>query len=317
MTQSPGPAQTLPPQPTLTDGEVTLRPWTLGDVDEARLQHDEEIARWFGFQNVIPTADQQRAAVERWAETYRNGRQTVSFLVESGGEIAGTVEVRQKGDQVGELSWAVFPDHRRRHVATRAVRLLIDYCFADLGLVRVDARVEPTNIASLRTAGRAGLRREGMMRQAETTGGVRRDYVLLARLVDDPSPHQREGFTAVLNAGLPTKRVIAQGLVRSTTGKVLLCELTYKREWDLPGGVVDRHESPAQGLRREIVEELGVELPNHGLLLVNWLPPWRGWDDACQFVFDLGVHDEVAMADMVLQPREIAAIHWCSLAEAL
>jgi RimJ/RimL family protein N-acetyltransferase/8-oxo-dGTP pyrophosphatase MutT (NUDIX family) len=317
VSEPAGSEEPLPPQPTLTDGEVILRPWTLDDVDEARLQHDQEMTRWFGFENVIPSVDQQRAAIERWAASYLDNRQRVSFLVEVGGKVAGMVEVRQKGDGVGELSWAVFPDHRRQHIATRAVRLLVDYCFAELGLFRVDARVEPGNIASLRTAGRAGLRREGVMRQSETTGGVRRDYVLLARLVDDPPPHQREGFTGVLNAGLPTKRVIAQGLIRSTTGKVLLCQLTYKREWDLPGGVVDRHESPAHGLSREIVEELGVELPNHGLILVNWLPPWRGWDDACQFVFDLGVHDEASLAGMVLEPREIAALHWCTLAEAL
>jgi 8-oxo-dGTP pyrophosphatase MutT (NUDIX family) len=240
----------------------------------------------------------------------------VSFVVERAGMVAGTVEVRQKGDGVGELSWAVFPDHRRLRVATTAVRRLIDYCFADLGLARVEARVEPTNVASLRVAGRAGLRREGVMRQGETTGGVRRDYVLVARLSDDPPPQDRVGFIGVLNAGLPTKRVISQGLVRSRTGKVLLCELTYKREWDLPGGVIDHGESPAQGLAREIREELGVDLPSRGLRMVNWLPPWRGWDDACLFVFDLGIHDEALVEEMVFQAREIAGVHWCTLEEA-
>ena len=45
------------------------------------------------------------------------------------------------------------------------------------------------------------------------------------------------------------------------------------------------------------------------LVTVNWLPPWRGWDDACAFVFDLGtVSDDAAMA---LQPSEIVAVHWC------
>ena len=228
-----------PPQPTLRQGDVTLRPWTLDDVDPARLQHDEAIARWFRLLNVTLSADTRLAAVRRWAASYADNRERVSFVVERIGAVAGTVEVRQLGDQVGELSWAVFPEHRRLRVATTAVRMLLDYCFSDLALARAQARVEPTNVASLRTAGRAGLRREGLMRRAETTGGRRRDYVLLARLADDPPPSEREGFIAVLNAGLPTKRVIAQGLIRSDRGRVLLCELTYKREWDLPGGVVD------------------------------------------------------------------------------
>lgn len=52
-------------------------------------------------------------------------------------------------------------------------------------------------------------------------------------------------FIARLNERLPTKRVIAQGTLCNERGEVLLCELTYKREWDLPGGVVDKFESPA------------------------------------------------------------------------
>ncbi len=295
---------------------MTLRPWAFDDVEVARLQHDEAMARWFGFPRVIPSAEEQAAAVTRWRDSYADNRQTVNFLVESGGQVAGTVEVRQRGDCVGELSWAVYPEHRHRRIATTAMRMLIDYCFRELGLVRVEARVEPANIASLRAAGRAGLRREGIMRQAATAGGARRDYVLLARLVDDPPPGEREGFVAVLNTALPTKRVIAQGLIRSNTGKVLLCELTYKREWDLPGGVVDPHESPGHALAREIREELGLTLPNLGLRLVNWLPPWRGWDDACLFVFELGIHDEGLANDVVLEPREILAVHWCSVGEA-
>ncbi len=316
MSESGQQLEPPPPQPTLHDHDVTLRAWRPDDVDAARLQHDEVIARWFGFPGVVPTAEEQLAAIERWADGYVRGRETVSFLVERAGVVAGTVEVRQKGDGVGELSWAVFPDHRQQRVATRAVRLLVDYCFTDLGLARVQAAVEPTNIASLRTAGRAGLRREGLMRQSATIRGERRDYVLLARLAGDPAPHVREGFTGVLNSALPTKRVITQGLVRSHSGKVLLCELSYKPEWDLPGGVVDPHESPILALEREIREELGVVLPASGLRLVNWMPPWRGWDDACLFVFDLGVHDERLVADLVLEDREIKAVHWCTLAEA-
>jgi RimJ/RimL family protein N-acetyltransferase/ADP-ribose pyrophosphatase YjhB (NUDIX family) len=306
----------VPPQPTLRESDVTLRPWRAADVEEARLQHDEQIARWFGFSSIIPTAGQQAAAIERWTAAYRDGRETVGFVVEHAGRLAGTVEVRQKGDAVGELSWAVFPEHRRERVATRAVRMLIDYCFADLGLVRVEARVEPENLPSLRTASRAGLRREGLLRQAQTTGGIRRDDVLLSRLADDPAPQDREGFIGVLNAGLPLKRVIAQGVIRNLDGGILLCELTYKREWDLPGGVVDRFESPAQGLLREVHEELGLDLAVRSLLLVNWLPPWRGWDDACQFVFDLGAHEETLVDRMLLEGREIAAVRWCTAAEA-
>ena len=113
-----------------------------------------------------------------------------------------------------------------------------------------------------------------------------------------------------LNARLPKKRLIAQGVLRSPDGRLLLCELTYKRDWDLPGGVVDPGESPATCVVREIEEELGLAVTVHGLLAVNWLPPYRGWDDALLCLFDLGTVDAGVIETATLLRREISAAHW-------
>ena len=253
------------------------------------------------------------------------GTHVVSFLVEHAGQRVGTAEIRQAGGGNGDLSWAVRPEHRGQGVTARAVRLLIRYAFDELGLHRVAAYPEPHDHASLRTAGRAGLRREGLVRSAaqDETGSEgggastseRRDRVQLARLATDPEPTSRDGFIGVLNAGLPTKRAIAQGLIRNHAGEILLCELSYKNEWDLPGGVVDPHESPAHAVVREIREELDLEVVPQSLVAVNWLPAWRGWDDAVLFVFDLGVDDGV-IDRASLEPHEIRSLHWCTLDDA-
>ncbi|AKU18383.1 NUDIX hydrolase [Luteipulveratus mongoliensis] len=305
------PAASVPPQPTLTDGDVVLRPWSQADVDVARLQHDDEIARWFGFTDVVPTAQRQAQAIRDWHAAYADGRRVVSFLVEVRGEVAGTVELRQIADRdrTGHLSWAMFPRYRGQGHGSHAVRLLVDYAFGELDLARVEAYVDPDNRSSLRTASRAGLRKEGLVRGYGETHGVRGPMVLMGRLVDDPEPFSREAFTATLNAGLPTKRAIAQALVRNDDGQVLLCELVYKRFWDLPGGVVDPGESPAHAVLREIREELGVEGRIRSLAVVSWLPPWNGWDDAMLFLYDVEVTAD-DLARVVLEPREIRGIHW-------
>ncbi len=120
-----------------------------------------------------------------------------------------------------------------------------------------------------------------------------------------------------LNERLPRKRAIGQGLIRDAQGRVLLCQMTYKEAWDLPGGVVEPAESPRVGCLREVAEELGVELQSRGLVAINWMSPWRGWDDACTYLFDLGVHDVELPRRLHLQPTEIAAVHWCHLDEPL
>ncbi len=130
------------------------------------------------------------------------------------------------------------------------------------------------------------------------------------------SEQDRRRRIGILNARLPKKRNIAQGLLRHPAGDLLLCELTYKSEWDLPGGVVDPGESPATCVEREVQEELGITVTAGRLLAVNWLPPWRGWDDAHLFLFDLGVHEAGELDPDLFLRREIADVHWCSVEAA-
>ena len=219
----------------------------------------------------------------------------------------GTIALRPEGRGTVSVRWNTGTGDGSLGLAVRALRLVLAHAFDDLGASRVEARVPVERTEDVRAASISGLRREGIVRGA----GDDPDRALLSRLVDDPPASSRDGFIALLNAGLPTKRVIAQGLLRDEQGRVLLCRLTYKREWDLPGGVVEVGEAPAEGLVRELEEELGVTLEVKGLVTVNWLPAWRGWDDACIFLFDLGTVDSSLVEQMTYQPTEIVAVEWC------
>ena len=233
------------------------------------------------------------------------------FDVLLGEEPVGQVGVRRTAGDVGLLDWQL-DDDVSPGAAGRAARLLLAHGFGLSGLHRIEAHVDPSDVPTLRLLSRAGLRREGVLRGHGGIGPRRSDRVLMARLVDDPAADTRDGFIAMLNAGLPRKRVISQAVVRDPSGRALLCELTYKSEWDLPGGVVEPLESPATGLSRELSEELGIDLAVGELLTVNWLPAWRGWDDACLLVFDGGTLPVDAIDTMTLQPAEIRAVHWCT-----
>jgi 8-oxo-dGTP pyrophosphatase MutT (NUDIX family) len=207
---------------------------------------------------------------------------------------------------VARLSWSA-------DQPVEAVRAEVEAALA--GHARVEAWVDPEDIAAQRVATWSGLRREGVMRGVTVDGGTV-DRIVYARLADDLPAHEPEGFRALLNSFLPRKRAISQLLVRDHDGRVLLCRLTYKQDWDLPGGVVEVGESPQLAVSREVEEELALQLPAGPLLLTDWMPPWSGWDDALCLVFDGGAHDAGILDDIVRQEREIRDAAFCTVAEA-
>ena len=71
-------------------------------------------------------------------------------------------------------------------------------------------------------------------------------------------------------------------------------------------------ESPATCVEREVREELGLTLTAGALLAVNWLPAYRGWDDAVLFLYDLGTLRDDLDPSLFLR-REIKDAHWVAM----
>lgn len=207
-------------------------------------------------------------------------------------------------DGVARLHWGPELTARGWQAAVDVVRLEVAEALTKNE--RVEVAVSVDDIEGQRIATWAGLRREGVQRRA---GG---DRIVYARLVDDLPVHEPGGFRAILNSFLPRKRAISQMLIRDSEGRVLLCELTYKQDWDLPGGVVEVGESPQLAVSREVEEELALDLKAGELVLTDWLPAWGGWDDAVCLVFDGGVHAASLLDDVVKDSREIRGAHWCA-----
>jgi 8-oxo-dGTP pyrophosphatase MutT (NUDIX family) len=119
-----------------------------------------------------------------------------------------------------------------------------------------------------------------------------------------------------MNAALPRTRVIAHALFRDISDRVLLLEVSYKSDWELPGGIVEPHEPPRVGAEREVLEEIGLVRVLGQPLVVDWLPPYLGWDDAVEFIFDGGVLMPDEIATIRLNDGEISSAHWLTAPEA-
>ena len=209
-------------------------------------------------------------------------------------------------DGVARITWALHVQEQDFREAVDLVSTAVASALLDHG--RVEVLVDPDDLVAQRVATWSGLHREGLLRGYH--GGT--DRILYARLSTDAPVSEPVGFRSLLNSFLPRKRAIGQVLVRDPAGRVLLCQLTYKKDWDLPGGVVEVGESPQLASVREAEEELGLEIPPGDLLLTDWLPPWGGWDDAICLVFDGGVLPADTLDRIVREEREIRSVAWCT-----
>jgi 8-oxo-dGTP diphosphatase len=90
-------------------------------------------------------------------------------------------------------------------------------------------------------------------------------------------------------AQLPTMFGAAAALFTDAAGRVLLVKPNYRDHWSLPGGILEHGEPPHEGCRREVGEEIGLDITPGRLLVLGW----TGLDGkrprpVMHFVFDGG-----------------------------
>lgn len=106
-------------------------------------------------------------------------------------------------------------------------------------------------------------------------------------------------------------KVVSSGAVilRDETERFVIEKPTYRDHWLLPGGGVDPGEDPRECARREVLEELGLDVEVGRLLAVDWVPSRAavGAPMGVHFIFDAGVIPaETLERDVVPQASEVA-----------
>ena len=139
-------------------------------------------ARWL---NAVSSGEP--AVVIREIEAERAaGRMLVFAIADPGdGRYLGAIVLFVKQDETGELAYVVAPEARGRGLARRSVQLLGNWAVAELGLHRLQLRIDPENEASEKVARAAGYQAEGVLRSSIKIRGERRDVTMWSRLPGD------------------------------------------------------------------------------------------------------------------------------------
>ncbi len=104
------------------------------------------------------------------------------------------------------------------------------------------------------------------------------------------------GDLATYRNSRPAKRMAAGALLCDPRGRVLVVEPTYKDGWEVPGGSVEANESPRAACRREVAEELGLDIPIGRLLVIEWQGPEPDRTESLRLIYDGGVVDDHVIA---------------------
>jgi RimJ/RimL family protein N-acetyltransferase len=182
----------LPAYQPLTDGVVTLRPWSVADADTVvRALNDPLIERFFPFASPFTAPDAREFTELTAPRDWADGRSAnVAVTDATTGEVVGAVWLKLpvRHWRVGEVSYWTAPWARGRGVAGRAAALHAQWGLDALGLNRVELLADVENLASQRVAEKAGFHREGVMRRARPDRtGAARDMVLFAIVRQQPA----------------------------------------------------------------------------------------------------------------------------------
>jgi len=104
------------------------------------------------------------------------------------GAVVGAINLSQifrGGFQNAYLGYYVGERYARRGYTTEALRLMLRYAFLDLKLHRVEANIQPENLASIALVRRAGFVLEGYSRRYLKICGRWRDHERWALIAED------------------------------------------------------------------------------------------------------------------------------------
>jgi [ribosomal protein S5]-alanine N-acetyltransferase len=172
---------------TLSDGEVTVRPLSTRDAAAWRSARQRNAAWLIPWDATVPPGGDGRPTSFKQLvrRLHRQARQGVTypFAIDVAGRFAGQVTVNNvvRGSALfASVGYWIDREYAGRGVMPRAVALVVDHCFWNAGLHRVEIAIRPENSNSLRVVEKLGIREVGYAPRYLHIDGDWRDHRIYA-----------------------------------------------------------------------------------------------------------------------------------------
>lgn len=139
--------------------------------------------------------EQADETITRLLAGYHDGSGlTFGVILRQSGELIGNVNLHRFFDMNRrcEIGYALASAHQGRGYATEALTALIGHAFAALEQNRIEADIDPRNLASARVLERLGFCKEGHMRERWIVDGKKQDSAFYGLLLSDWKHHNHQ-----------------------------------------------------------------------------------------------------------------------------
>jgi len=169
----------------MADTDVSIRLYRVGDevaLLEAARESVREVRPFMPWCHPQIQRDELRGWIEAQVAAAQVGTAYEFAIIGTGGSYLGGCGLNQidAENRRANLGYWVRTSATRRGVATMAVRQLAHWAFRHTSLIRLEIVASTQNIASVRTALRAGAEREGVLKNRLWLHGVSHDAVVLS-----------------------------------------------------------------------------------------------------------------------------------------
>lgn len=152
----------------ITTKRLDLRKFRSRDAENLfRWSSDENILKYFCNRELTSIEDAE-CVIASWRVQYENTDCLLWCIQEAStkqaiGKISANIDDKCS---CADIEYLVAPDARGKGYAVEALRGVIKYLHEEVGVHRVQAYIHYDNIASMKTAEKAGMQWEGLLRDA-------------------------------------------------------------------------------------------------------------------------------------------------------
>lgn len=174
---------------------LTLRPLREGDeLRLFRIYGDPAFMRYWSSPPWTELAQAQRLIAADRRELAAGEHLRLAIVRRADALLIGTCSLFKldASNRRAEIGYGIAPDCWRQGYMHEAVAALVEYAFGELALHRLEADIDPRNLASARSLEKLGFVREGQLRERWIVAGEVSDSALYGLLASDPRPARRD-----------------------------------------------------------------------------------------------------------------------------